>query len=60
MLTDQMSSDGERYAHSMSIIGAMKKCGLSVGEAVDLFDRYANYGRSFNRKSVERMFREFR
>ena len=59
ILTDEMSGDGQRYANSAVIIGVMKKCGLSLNDAIDLFDQYATYGNSFNRQSVERMFQQF-
>ena len=41
ILTEDMFADGQRYAKSMTIIGVMKKCGLSVYEAMSLFDQYA-------------------
>ena len=58
-LTDEMSGDGQRYANSMAIIGVMKRCGLTLDDAIALFDQYATYGNSFNRQSIERMFRQF-
>jgi hypothetical protein len=59
MLTEEMSVDGQRYAKSAIIVGTMVKCGLSLSEALRLFDRYATYGESFTRESVERMYRQF-
>ena len=54
-----MSTDGQRYGTSAKIIGAMLKCGVTADEGLALFDEHATYGDSFNRASVERMFRDF-
>ena len=59
LLQTGMSSDGQRYGNSAKIVGVMLECGLSVAEGLALFDEHAAYGKSFNRKSVERMFRQF-
>ncbi len=54
-----LRSDGNRYALSSSIIGVMKKCGLSQTEALALFDEHSLYGKSFTRQSVERRLTQF-
>lgn len=59
LLKKEMSSDGQRYGTSAKIIGVMLKCGVKADEGLALFDEHATYGDSFNRASVERMFREF-
>jgi hypothetical protein len=59
LLKNEMSADGQRYGTSARIVGVMLKCGLTVDEGLALFDGHAIYGDSFNRGSVERMFRQF-
>jgi len=60
LLENEMSSDGQRYGTSATIVGVMVNCGMTVDEGVALFDQSAVYGDSFNRESVGRMFRQFR
>jgi hypothetical protein len=59
LLKKEMSTDGQRYGTSAKIIGVMLKCGVTADEGLALFDEHANYGESFTRASVERMFRQF-
>jgi hypothetical protein len=51
-----LMSDGNRYSESSKILGAMIKCGLELNDVLELFDKYAAYGDSFTRESVERRF----
>jgi hypothetical protein len=59
LLKSEMVSDGQRYGNSAKIVGVMLRCGLTVDEGLALFEDHAAYGKSFNRTSVERMFRQF-
>lgn len=54
-----LASDGNRYYTSSKILGTMIKCGLRLDEVMELFDKYAAYGDSFTRESVERRFSEW-
>jgi hypothetical protein len=59
MLTDELNCDGNRYGKASSIIGAMKKCGVELSDALSLFDQYASYGKSFTRESICRRWNQF-
>jgi hypothetical protein len=54
MLSDELNADGNRYGKASSVIGAMKKCGVELSDALSLFDQYASYGKSFTRESIIR------
>ena len=52
-------NDGNRYGTSSEIIGVMIKCQLTVDEALEIFDKYSSYGRSFTRESIIRRYRDW-
>ena len=59
MESGALKSDGKRYEHSCSILGAMKQVGLTRNEAMELFDQFSSYGQSFTRNSIERRMEDF-
>ena len=58
MKNGELQSDGNRYDLSNRIIGCMKLLGVDSSDALNLFDEYSSYGKSFTRKSVERRMME--
>jgi len=60
MVDGVLKIDGSRYAISNSIIGAMKKCGLTLYDCLELFQCYSTWGKSFTRESVKRRFESWK
>lgn len=59
LASGELNGDGDRYSNSNYIIGVMLKCGLNLDDALTYFDKFASYGDSFTRDSVERRYSQW-
>jgi hypothetical protein len=56
MLTTGLGTGEGRYAKRLKIAGAMQACGLSFGEANDLFFQHGGYEGKFTSKTLEQLY----